>query len=453
MEHDVIEIVVQRPLVTLEGVEQRLVPILEFFEVESGRVKNAARPTGGRWCPSRSSGRHRRRRRRSSRSESSNAHHLARDCRLHALAEMSQGSLEITTPVARAGRSVPFRRGSSSSTHRFSHREPAWRWLLAEGASHGLRRRHGIELVARGCALLRRGPLPSLVRALQVDARPLRRLLGVQLWRGTSRRRATPGAAFGNLAWGPVLPGTRLCPRFRPGGVCSGVARGLACGGLRGPGRAACGDLAVLGRRFLRSRTDLGSSAGEILRMLLLVPGLRDVLALALAARDLVMVRVDVALAHVGVDSVRRWFMAGMRETAFGSSEVSQSIPQHGPDAADISKQGRIFDKGNVRTRGSCQSHHLFRDGRSVAVITRPRRRATGASASMSSCTASEEALTISVSTCPRVSAAIVACAPRRRAGARDTDPADVPPVAHRSPRHVPGAPLSWPSGSRVRVS
>jgi hypothetical protein len=31
-----------------------------------------------------------------------------------------------------------------------SLREPAWRWLFAEGASHGVRRRHGIELVARG---------------------------------------------------------------------------------------------------------------------------------------------------------------------------------------------------------------------------------------------------------------------------------------------------------------
>jgi hypothetical protein len=72
--------------------------------------------------------------------------------------------------------------------------------------------------------------------------------------------------------------------------------------------------------------------------MLLLVPGLRDVLALALAARDLVVVRVDVALTHVGVDSVRRWFMAGMREIAFRSSEISQSIPQHRPDAANISE-------------------------------------------------------------------------------------------------------------------
>jgi hypothetical protein len=96
--------------------------------------------------------------------------------------------------------------------------------------------------------------------------------------------------------------------------------------------------VAVLRRRFPRSRTDLGSLADEILRMLLLVPGLRDVLALALAARDLVVVRVDVALTHVGVDSVRRWFMAGMREIAFRSSEISQSIPQHRPDAANISE-------------------------------------------------------------------------------------------------------------------
>ena len=70
--------------------------------------------------------------------------------------------------------------------------------------------------------------------------------------------------------------------------------------------------------------------------MLLLVPGLRDVLALALAACDLVMVRVDVAVTHVGVDSVRRWFMAGIRETAFRPSDISQSIPQHRPDAANI---------------------------------------------------------------------------------------------------------------------
>ena len=34
MEHDVIEIAVQRLVVTLEGVDQRLVPLLEFFEVE-----------------------------------------------------------------------------------------------------------------------------------------------------------------------------------------------------------------------------------------------------------------------------------------------------------------------------------------------------------------------------------------------------------------------------------
>jgi hypothetical protein len=71
--------------------------------------------------------------------------------------------------------------------------------------------------------------------------------------------------------------------------------------------------------------------------MLLLVPDLRDILALALAARDLVVVRVDVALAHVGADSVRRWFMAGLREIAFGSSDISQSIPQHRPDTANIS--------------------------------------------------------------------------------------------------------------------
>jgi hypothetical protein len=72
--------------------------------------------------------------------------------------------------------------------------------------------------------------------------------------------------------------------------------------------------------------------------MLLLVPGLRNVLALALATRDFVVVRVDVALTHVRVDSVRRWFMAGMREIAFRSSEISQSIPQHRPDAAHISE-------------------------------------------------------------------------------------------------------------------
>ena len=57
MEDDVIEIAVQRLLVTLEGVDQRLVPLLEFFEVE--RKVQRGRTAGA--GPSRSSGRHRRR--------------------------------------------------------------------------------------------------------------------------------------------------------------------------------------------------------------------------------------------------------------------------------------------------------------------------------------------------------------------------------------------------------
>jgi hypothetical protein len=42
--------------------------------------------------------------------------------------------------------------------------------------------------------------------------------------------------------------------------------------------------------------------------MLLLVSGLRYVLALSFASGDLVVIRVDVALAHVGVASVGCWF-------------------------------------------------------------------------------------------------------------------------------------------------
>ena len=56
-----------------------------------------------------------------------------------------------------------------------------------------------------------------------------------------------------------------------------------------------------------------------------------------------------------------------MRVIAFRSSDISQSIPQHRPDAADISKKGRILDEGNVRPRCSRQSHHLFSDRRAVA--------------------------------------------------------------------------------------
>ena len=44
MKHDVTEIAVQRLLVTLEGVDQRLVPRLEFFEVE--RKVQRVRPAG-----------------------------------------------------------------------------------------------------------------------------------------------------------------------------------------------------------------------------------------------------------------------------------------------------------------------------------------------------------------------------------------------------------------------
>jgi hypothetical protein len=47
-----------------------------------------------------------------------------------------------------------------------------------------------------------------------------------------------------NLAWGPELPGTRLCPRFRPGRACTGVARALRVAVFGARVGAASGDAA-----------------------------------------------------------------------------------------------------------------------------------------------------------------------------------------------------------------
>jgi hypothetical protein len=53
------------------------------------------------------------------------------------------------------------------------------------------------------------------------------------------------------------------------------------------------------GRRFLKSHSRLGSAASQVLRELLFVSNLRDILALTLASGHLVVIRVDVAFAHV----------------------------------------------------------------------------------------------------------------------------------------------------------
>ena len=135
---------------------------------------------------------------------------------------------------------------------------PTGRWLFPKRSRHRTGRRDRTEVMTGGSPLLSCGPLAALVGALLVRAR----LLG--------------DVPFPCGGVGALLRRSHRRP-YR----CRSVWR-----------------RAWNERRSLRSGVGRGTSANQTQRVPPLVSGLQDVLALTLAAGNLVVIRIDVALAH-----------------------------------------------------------------------------------------------------------------------------------------------------------
>ena len=102
------------------------------------------------------------------------------------------------------------------------------------------------------------------------------------------------------------------------------------------------------GRRFLESRAGLVAAANQALREYLLVADLRDVFALTFSSGHLVVVRVDVALAH---EMVNARFTPAAQRSAVPRTSAWSRVPPNGERTLQAHK--RIAASASIGEQGA----------------------------------------------------------------------------------------------------